>query len=136
MSFTFINGGKTYDYNGRTCEVTGASLRDSIKYTADSVNHYLSTGLWRVTGELTEFPRPGVDAKHEKNAKVHVVGKSVYGGKNTWIIETSNGLLTRAHASSLTEITSDDAKAFEISKDLGVNYATAMQMIKKGYGKL
>lgn len=134
MSFRFVNGGNEYTYNGLKCEVSGSNLRDSIKYTPESVNLYLQNGQWKVVGDLLEFPRGGIHAKFNNDSKVFIVGLDSTGNK--WVVENKANQFIRASAKDLAVIGTTDDQAFEISKDLGVSYYQAMQMIKKGYGKL
>ena len=134
MSFSFINNGQEYTYNGNTGEVTGQKIRDPIKYSVDRVNECLRTGLWTVVTDVKGFPRPGVNAKFEK-AKVFVVGKSFY-HSDMWVIERSDGSLCRVRNGMLVEIENIDDQAFEIMKDLSVSYDQAVRMINKGYGKV
>ena len=134
MSFEFTNSGQRYSYNGDKCEVSGQNLSDSIKYMPDRVNQCLQTGDWIVIEPSQEFPRSGAYAKYE-NTKVFIVGKSSY-GVGMWVCERTDGSLVRMHRNKMFEIDITDNKAFTMSLELGITYAQALNMVKKGYGKL
>lgn len=134
-SFTFVNNGHLYKYDGDSGTVTGQAVRDPIKYTPDRVNINLRSGDWQVIESVeASFPRAGLNAKYE-TSKVRIVGVSTY-ATDTWVVETRDGSLLRVHGSKLTTIKPDDETAFQIVADLGVSYQQAMKMINKGYGKL
>ena len=136
MSFVFLNTGREYTYNGDKCEVTGLGIRDSVKYIPDRVNQYLFDGSWKVVKLLNEplaFPRAGVYAKVDTNVKAFVVGLSTQAGY--WVVEV-DGNVFKVRTSQLKELNDDDTKAFAIARDLNIGFNTAMQMVKKGYGKL
>jgi orotate phosphoribosyltransferase-like protein len=42
----------------------------------------------------------------------------------------------KVRVGQLKELQDDDTKAFDIARDLNISFNTAMQMVKKGYGKL
>ncbi|MNE17712.1 hypothetical protein D3C80_1107050 [compost metagenome] len=135
MSFRFTDGSNViYNYNGKTSEVTGPGVSDSIKYAPSRVNNNLAHGTWKVLLEDTgEFPRGGVFANLQYS-KVFVVGKATTG--NLWVIETGSGHLTRVQGSELKRISDIDEQVFAMSADLGIPYQQALKMINKGYGKV
>ena len=134
MSFTFVNGGNEYTYDGSKCEVSGAKLRDAIKYIPESVDRYLRNGQWQVIIPTLGFPRAGVYAKLDGTTKVYIVGPSTLG--HGWVVELNTGAISKVKATNLTEISNRDDRAFAISIDLGVSFHQALKMIDKGYGKL
>lgn len=134
MSFKFENGGNEYIYDSVKCEVSGSKIRDSIKYCRESVNGYLRNGQWKVIGELIEFPRAGVYAKLDCNAKVYIVGESSKQG--TWVVETQGFSMLTMRTNQLKTLVDDDNRAYAIVDDLKISFHQAMQMVKKGYGKL
>lgn len=137
-SFRFTDGssaGTIYSYDAKTSTVTGGNIGDPIRYLPSRVDTNLQTGSWKVIEDPCEFPRAGVNAKFERNSKVYIVGKSTT-GTNMWVVETSSEQLLRVSSQRLSQLAGDDEQAFEMCKDLGVNFETAVRMIKKGYGKL
>ena len=134
-SFRFTDGtGNIYNYNGVTGEVTGPNITDPIKYMKFRVDESIRLGSWKVLEENKEFPRAGVHAKLDSNLKVFVVGLSTQ--KGFWAVEYEGGALFKVRTSQLSEIKDDDSKAFDIARDLNIGFNQAMQMVKKGYGKL
>jgi hypothetical protein len=122
-----------YTYNPHK-GVTGGTIRDPIVYTTARVNKYLEDGIWVVVGEKFDFPRAGIYAKVDTNVKAFVVGPSTQTGY--WVVEVDGGSVFKVRVGQLKELQADDTKAFDIARDLNVSFNTAMQMVKKGYGKL
>lgn len=125
--------GTVYTYNPRK-GVTGGTIRDPIMYTPERVNASLAGGSWLVVGEKFDFPRAGIYAKLDSNMKVFVVGVAEQPGH--WVVEVNSGPIFKVRTSQLAEIKDDDTKAFDIARDLNIGFSQAMQMVKKGYGKL
>jgi hypothetical protein len=134
MSFQFKNSGLLYSYNGKTNEVTGQTINDSIKYTPTRVNQCLQTGEWQVVPAKEKFPRAGIYVKVDTNVKAFLVGPSTQTGY--WVVEVDGGSVFKVRVGQLKELQDDDTKAFAIARDLNIAFNTAMQMVKKGYGKL
>lgn len=139
MSFTFTVENDVlkhkYSYNGDDATVSGKTIGDPIMYTRRRVDEYLEKGEWRVIEVIkSDFPRAGINVRLG-TVEVFVVGKSQRPGE--WVVELASDLsVTRVKAGRLTALTNNDTLAFAISKDVGVPYNTAMEMVRKGYGKL
>lgn len=139
MSFTFTVENDAlkhkYSYNGDDATVSGKTIGDPIMYTRRRVDEYLEKGEWQVIDLIkSDFPRAGINARLG-TVEVFVVGKSQRPGD--WVVEMSSDLsVMRVKAGRLAALTDNDALAFAISKDVGVPYNTAMEMVRKGYGKL
>lgn len=139
MSFTFTvrtdRQERLYSYNGGDGTVTGKSIGDPIMYTRPRVDEYLEKGDWIVKTLISsDFPRAGIHARME-TSKVFIVGKSQRPGE--WVVEMNgDASVTRVKTARLKALTSNDDLAFAITSDIGVPYNTAMEMVRKGYGKL
>lgn len=139
MSFTFTVENDVlkhkYSYNGDDATVSGKTIGDPIMYTRRRVDEYLEKGEWQVIDLIkSDFPRAGINARLG-TVEVFVVGKSQRPGD--WVVEMSSDLsVMRVKAGRLAALTNNDTLAFAISKDVGVPYNTAMEMVRKGYGKL
>lgn len=139
MSFTFTvrtdMHEHLYSYNGDDGTVTGRNIGDPIMYTRRRVDGYLENGDWIVKSLIgSAFPCAGIHARME-TTKVFIVGKSQRPGE--WVVEMNgDASVTRVKTARLKALTADDDLAFAIVKDIGVLYNTAMEMVRKGYGKL
>lgn len=139
MSFTFTVENDVlkhkYSYNGDDATVSGKTIGDPIMYTRRRVDEYLEKGEWQVIDIIkSDFPRAGINARLG-TVEVFIVGKSQRPGD--WVVEMSSDLsVMRVKAGRLAALTNNDTLAFAISKDVGVPYNTAMEMVRKGYGKL
>lgn len=123
----------TGNFRDATGTVVGGTIRDPILYSVERVNQALADGSWVPVEDQGEFPRAGVYAKLEGFSKVYIIGKATMG--NPWVIETSNGTISKVHAAKLTRIGSRDEQAFAIVEDLGLSFHQALKMVDKGYAK-
>lgn len=139
QQFDFVlnreNEKKLYTWHPKQGMVTWAGSRGT-DYKPGIVEKLVNDGDWIIVkpAELSVFPCAGVYAKLDCNAKVYIVGESSKQG--TWVVETQSFSMLTMRTNQLKPLVDDDNRAYAIADDLKISFHQAMQMVKKGYGKL